>query len=110
MAHMILSINQNKRDGFNLLTQIIWELSPQLGGEGEGAETRVQAFITHPGESLYELQCQANNVMEEILLLQDSTGQHNKLVSKIIKLLAAQDDLNMKATMSTYIREAYSKK
>eukprot|EP00957_Ditylum_brightwellii_P060935 4626051-Ditylum_brightwellii.AAC.1 len=35
----------------------------------------------------------------------DSTGQHNKPIGKIIKLLAAQDDFNMKATMSTYIRE-----
>eukprot|EP00957_Ditylum_brightwellii_P069406 5268922-Ditylum_brightwellii.AAC.1 len=71
MAHMILSINQNTRDDFDLLTQIIWELSPQLGEKGKDAETRVQAFTAHPGESLYELQYQANAVMEENFLLQD---------------------------------------
>eukprot|EP00957_Ditylum_brightwellii_P121000 9228308-Ditylum_brightwellii.AAC.1 len=30
----------------------------------------------------------------------DSTGQHNKLINKIIKLLTVQEDLNVKSTMS----------
>ena len=71
--NMALSLTPEKHnsDGFYILNTIIWENSPQLGGQGDSAEHRVMNYYIIPGDTITEFYVRAVNIKSQLNLLQE---------------------------------------
>eukprot|EP00957_Ditylum_brightwellii_P013046 985133-Ditylum_brightwellii.AAC.1 len=68
-----LALEKHNSDGFYVLNTIIWENSPQLGGQGESAQHRVMNYYIIPGVTITEFYVRAVNIKSQLNLLQDNT-------------------------------------
>ena len=95
--------NRMCKNGFDLLIAIIYGRSPQLGGKHDDAQSIVMAFNVHSGELLSEFHHQALETASIINLMQDKTGQANKLIGKYLSILTTQPEV--KPHVLQYIRD-----
>jgi hypothetical protein len=98
-----LALEKHNSDGFYILNTIIWENSPPLGGQGKSAEHRVMNYYIIPGNTITEFYVRAVNIKSQLNLLQDNTGQNNKLTGKFLISLHLQNDITIKAALQTYV-------
>jgi hypothetical protein len=98
-----LALEKHNSNGFYILNTIIWENSPQLGGQGDSAEHRVMNYYIIPGDTITEFYVRAVNIKSQLNLLQDNTGQNNKLTGKFLMSLHLQKDITIKAALQTYV-------
>ena len=98
-----LALEKHNSDGFYILNTIIWENSPQLGGQGDSAEHRVMNYYIIPGNTITDFYVRAVNIKSQLNLLQDNTGQNNKLTGKFLMSLHLQKDISIKAALQTYV-------
>ena len=86
-AYNELQANRVNNTGFELLCNIIFSLSPHLGGMSTPSETLVSSLQIINGENYSDFHCRATIIHNEILLQQNKTGQTNELIGKYIYLL-----------------------
>eukprot|EP00957_Ditylum_brightwellii_P011694 883682-Ditylum_brightwellii.AAC.1 len=91
MMSLTLSIHKHILCGFEILVNCVRENSPQLGGHGIDAETKVNQLALQKGESIQDLYRCTIDLIYDINLLQDKSGQKNKVTGKFIKILFNQN-------------------
>ena len=69
----------NIENRFELLVAVVFYMSPQLGGIGPKAQDLVILFRFGEGKSLQSFHLKNIQAQSEIYLLNDETGQTNKL-------------------------------
>ena len=106
-AHMILSINKYQLDGFDLLTHITYDLSPQLGGKGgQDAQAMVDTFNFGYTETLYDFHSRSLKFLDELhilIKLRNTMDQINKFKYKYITHLHNQNNISIKSIMARHI-------
>eukprot|EP00957_Ditylum_brightwellii_P173487 13208450-Ditylum_brightwellii.AAC.1 len=60
-------------------------------------------FNIKQGESITKFYIHAINIHSQLVLLQDKTGQKNKLVGNFLISLNLQENISMKAALQTYV-------
>jgi hypothetical protein len=96
-AHMILSINKYQLNGFDLLTHITYDLSPQLGGKGgQDAQAMVKAFNFDYSETLYDFHSRSLKFLDKLHILinlRNTMDQIIKFKYKYISHLHNQNNI-----------------
>eukprot|EP00957_Ditylum_brightwellii_P099715 7596157-Ditylum_brightwellii.AAC.1 len=60
-------------------------------------------FTIKQGESITKFYICAINIQSQLILLQDNTGQKNKLVGKFLISLNLQKNISINAALQTYV-------
>ena len=69
-------------NGFELLTAIVFAMSPQLGGLGPKSQDLMIYVCLVEGENLPQFHLRDLHIRAEIFLLQDQTGRINNITCK----------------------------
>ena len=78
----------NNDNGFYLLIDVVFSVSPQLGGLVTKDQDLVISFRLGEGETISQFHLRALQIISENLLFQDETGQISNLTGKyIVELL-----------------------
>ena len=88
-ANTALKENVMLDDGFKLLWAIVQNSSPQLGGDAHDLQRYVMSLALHDGEALLDFYIRTLQMLQEIKLQQDMTGQHNRLIRRFVSLLSS---------------------
>ena len=88
-----------QRDGFQLLWQITYRNSPQVGGYARDLHDYVKTLNAVDGEEITKFYERALLMSNEIELQEDRTGQANKLTHRFVHILSEFIDL------SPYLRD-----
>ena len=74
----------NNNNVFNLLIDVVFSISPKLGGLVTKAQDLLISFRLGEEENIPQFHLKALRISSEILLVQDETGQINNLTGKYI--------------------------
>ena len=85
-ASRCLIKNQLKKDGFNILGNIIVKESPQLGGDNWYLVKYVRELAVQDEEEMVEFYIKAQHMLQEIVLQNDQSGQAKRITEKIEEL------------------------
>ena len=79
--------NQLKKDGFAILTRIIINGSPQIGGDDRDLTEFVRELKIEDGEEVVEFYIKAQQILQDITLQNDQSGQDKRLTKKFLEQL-----------------------
>ena len=87
IAYKCLIKNQLNKDGFEILTKIIINGSPQLGGDERDLTEYVNTLEICDGDEIVEYYFRAQEMYQEIKLQQDQSGQEQRLTKRFLEQL-----------------------
>ena len=93
-ANTSLKENVMMDDGFKVLWTIVQNSSPQLGGDARDLQKYVTTLKLIDGEALLDFYIRALEMLQEIGIQKDTTGQHNRLIRRFITLLPSLAQYN----------------
>ena len=88
-AYTSLKENSMIDDGFKVLWVMIQNSSPQLGGDARDLQRYVTTLKLTDGETLLDFYICALEMLQEITIQKDTTGQGNRLIRRFVSLLSS---------------------